>query len=222
MNDELLNDNSDVYLTRGDLLVFDEVDRTIADAVEQGDPEIIMRFGRALRKDARVRGVALSKLLWSIKDNWDKFDVEDDMISVIESEMGIPPATSNVYIRIWEAVFANSAIPDSLKERFLNKPIGTLKLLPALTAEGDDVDWNEIAQAHTKEEVRQIVKRIRGEATSSKTALFIKLDSRNGQLSAKRGDRPYVSFGLLNLKLEDEAVKSAIERLIRDGRIIES
>jgi len=227
MSDELLNDNDDIYLTYGDKIVFKEVDNIVAEAVEQGDPEIIMRFGRSLRKDARVRGVALAKLIWSVKDNWKKFQdagIEDDLFSVLEGEMGVPPSTASAYIRIWEAVFANPEIPDATKELLLAKPIGTLKLLPALTTEGDEVDWDEIVQAHSKEDVRQIVKRIRGEATSSKTALFIKLDIRTGQLSAKRGDMPFVNFGIINLELakENDTVKSAIDRIIRDSRVMEA
>jgi hypothetical protein len=224
MNDELLNDNEDVYLTYGDKMVFKEVDNIVADAIAQGDPEIIMRFGRSLRKDARVRGVALAKLIWSVKDNWKKFQdagIEDDLFSVLEGDMRVPPSTASTYIRIWEAVFANPDIPDATKELLLAKPIGTLKLLPALTTEGDVVDWDEIVRAHDKEEVRQIVKRIRGEATSSKTALFIKLDVRTGQLACKRGDMPFVNFGLLNLGIEDEVVKSAIERIVISSRIME-
>jgi hypothetical protein len=224
MNDELLNDNEDVYLTYGDKMVFKEVDNIVADAIAQGDPEIIMRFGRSLRKDARVRGVALAKLIWSVKDNWKKFQdagIEDDLFSVLEGDMRVPPSTASTYIRIWEAVFANPDIPDATKELLLAKPIGTLKLLPALTTEGDVVDWDEIVRAHDKEEVRQIVKRIRGEATSSKTALFIKLDVRTGQLACKRGDMPFVNFGLLNLGIEDEVVKSAIERIVTSSRIME-
>lgn len=224
MSDELLNENEDVYLTYGDKMVFKEVDNIVAAAIAQGDPEIIMRFGHALRKDARVRGVALAKLLWHTKDNWKKFQdagIDDDLFSVLEGEMGVPPSTASTYIRIWEAVFANPDIPDATKELLLAKPIGTLKLLPALTTEGDEVDWDEIVQAHDKKEVRQIVRRIRGEATSSKTSLYVRLDTRTGQLSAKRGEMPFVNFGLLNLGIEDEVVKSAIERIVTSSRIME-
>ena len=86
------------------------------------------------------------------------------------------------------------------------------------------MDWNEVASAYGHNEVRNIIKRIRGEATSSKTALFIKLDVRTGQLSAKQGEEPYKGFGVINLKLaeSDEVIAHAIERLVTSARIIEA
>jgi len=221
---EMYGDNQDVYLTAGDKFIFNEVDEIMDRAVAQGDPSVAMKYGRALRKDVRVRGVALAKLLWRVSDNWylfEKAGIDDDVYDVIDSEMGVPPATSSKYIHMWETIFANPEIPDNIKEALLCKPVRTLILLPSLSTEGEDVDWNEIAQAKDHEEVRQIIKRIRGEATSSKTALFIKLDVRTGQLAAKRGDTPFVNFGLLNLNIDNEVVKSAIERIIRDARIME-
>ena len=222
---ELYGDSNDVYLTQGDKMLFDEVDNIMRLSVTSGDPTIAMRFGSSLRKDARVRGVALAKLLWGIQDNWYLFEsagVEDSMINVIESEMGVSPATANVYIRTWEAVFANPDIPDNVKERLLCKPIRTLKLLPSLAGEGDDVDWNEIASAISHDDVRKIIKRVRGEQTSSNTALFIRLDSRTGQLSCRRGDGQFHPFGILNMELNDnEVVVSAIERIVNNARIMQ-
>lgn len=220
---ELYGDNENVLLTRGDRMVFEEVDSIMEQAVIAGDPSIAMKFGRALRRDVRVRGVALAKLLWYVKYRWDEFEkagVEDEALDVIHAEMGVPPSTSNVYIHMWETIFANPNIPDQIKERLLDKPIRTLKLLPSLTTEGEDVDWQEIAGALGHEEVRRIIKRIRGEATSSKTALFIRMDTRTGQLSAKRGDEPFTNFGVLNLNSGSPVVDSAVERLVRDGRIM--
>ena len=220
---ELYGDNENVLLTHGDRMVFEEVDSIMEQAVIAGDPSIAMKFGRALRRDVRVRGVALAKLLWYVKYRWDEFEkagVEDEALDVIHAEMGVPPSTSNVYIHMWETIFANPNIPDQIKERLLDKPIRTLKLLPSLTTEGEDVDWQEIAGALGHEEVRRIIKRIRGEATSSKTALFIRMDTRTGQLSAKRGDEPFTNFGVLNLNSGSPVVDSAVERLVRDGRIM--
>jgi len=223
---ELYGDTTDVYLSVSDKMLFEEVDSIIASAIEQEDPSIAMRFGNAIRKDVRVRGVALAKLLWGVVDNWSKFEaygVEDNVWDVIESEMGVPVSTSKVYTRTWESIFANPDIPDDAKERLLTKPIRTLKLLPSLAGE-PDVDWNEVASAYGHNEVRNIIKRIRGEATSSKTALFIKLDVRTGQLSAKQGEEPYKGFGVINLKLaeSDEVIAHAIERLVTSARIIEA
>lgn len=223
MNDiDLYGDNADIRLSIGDKLVFDEVDNIINLATLEGDPRIAARYGMALRKDARIRGIALAKLLWAVADQWELFQskgTEDDFYSFVEAEMDIPISTSRVYVGIWDALFANPNVPDEVKERLLSKPIRTLKLLPALASESE-VDWNDVISTTTHDEVRQLVRQARGEQTSSKTALFIRLDTRTGQLSAKQGDKPFEPFGVLNMETGSDVCNHAIERIIRDARLM--
>lgn len=224
---ELYRDNTEVFLTDNDKQLFRDVDEILKTSMEMADPGIATNFGNELRKNVRVSGVALAKLLWGLSDDWEFYTsqgiVEDSVWDVIHSDMGVPPGTARPYVRIWESLFANPEIPDDIKERLLTKPIRALKLLPALSNE-DDVDWEEISMAHDYGEMRKIVREIRGEATSSGTSLYIKLDVRNGQLAAKQGDRPYVPFGVLNLTAgeSDPVIKSAIERIIERAGVIES
>jgi len=224
---ELYRDNEEIYLTEQDKQLFTQVDDILAEAKERWDPSVLFGFGRELRKNVRVSGVALAKLLWGITDVWDYLiennAVDDNVWDAIHSEMGVPPGTARPYVRIWESLFANPEISDEAKERLLTKPIRTLKLLPALSEEGD-VDWEDIATAHDYSEMRKKVRAIRGDATSSGTSLYIKVDVRTGQLSAKQGDRPYAPFGILNFSAgdNDPVVKSAIERIIERTGIIES
>ena len=220
---ELYRDNTAVFLTEQDKRIFAQVDEIVSESVEARDPSMAMAFGRELRKNVRVSGVALAKLCWSVVDKWGEYYVEDSVWDVIHSEMGVPPGTSRPYVRIWESVFANPDVPDEAKERFFSTPIRTLKLLPALSSE-EDVDWVDLSTSVDHGEMRNKVREIRGEATSSGTSLYIKMDVRNGQLSAKQGDKPYVPFGIINLTLakSDPVVAHAIERLVERVGIIES
>lgn len=218
---DLYGDNQDATLTAGDLLLFKDVDEIVRQAVEFHDVRIATKMGRALRRDVRVRGVGMAKLLWSIRDNWSQFDAEDDFYNVIEDEVGLAVSTVHKYVNLWESLFANPDISDDVKQRLLCKPTRTLLLLTGLANDGDEVNWDEVSRATSHNEVREIVKEARGEQTSSATAIHIRVDMRTGQMSAQRGDEPPVIFGLLNLKMETEVGRKAVERIIREARIQE-
>ena len=219
--EELYGDNQDTTLTAGDLQLFKDVDSIVQQAVEAHDVGVATKMGRALRRDVRVRGVGLAKLLWSIRDNWAQFDAEDDFYNVVEDEVGLSVSTIHKYVNLWEALFANPEIPDTIKQRLLCKPTRTLLLLTGIANDENPVDWEAVVQASDHNEVRKLVKDVRGEHTSSETAVFIRLNMRTGQLYAQRGSQPSVIFGLLNMELTDEAAKKAIERIITNCRVME-
>lgn len=205
--------------------MLDEVDGIVASALERKDPTIATRYGRFLMDRVRMSGVALASLLYRLQSNWNIFQeagVDDDFYSVMEAEMGVAPATAKKYSHMWEAIFVKANIPDEWRKRLLCKPIKTLLLLPALADEGN-VDWEEIVYTSDKESVRRIVRRIRGDATSSKTALIIRMDVRTGQLTAVRGDGIYEPFGMLAVDKgeKNEVVAHAIRRIVRDAGIQE-
>lgn len=218
---ELIEDSA---LTVGDLQILDEVDVIVARSLAEADPRIAMRYGSALKRNMQVSGVALAKLLWNMQDNWHAFEeegIEDDFYSVIEAEMGLALITIKKYTRLWDSVFANPDIPAPIKQRLLGKPMTSLLLLPALTDE-ESVDWERVADAQTRDDLRSYVKEIRGSATSSDSAVFITLDVRNGQLKAHMGGDPPIIFGLLNMdRMEEVAAKKAIERIVRNSNIKE-
>lgn len=218
-------DNDDVYLADGDLSIFDDVDKATARAIEQSDPQIATRLGRALHRGVRVQGVALCKLLSVMRDNWAQFQadgVEDNYYAVMESEIGLAVSTVSKYCDMWKSIFENGDISDEIKQRLLAKPVKTLLLLPALAKDAEAVDWNDVAKTTSHQEMRELVKWYRGSHTSSETAIHIRLDLQSGRLSARKGNGNYVVFGILNLdKRSDHAVDGAIGRIIREARISE-
>lgn len=219
---ELIKEDS--VLTKGDLRILDDVDEVVNKSVAEGDPRIALRFGSALKRNMQISGVALAKLLWHIQFNWTAFQddgIDDDFYSVAEAEMGLALETIRKYVRLWDSVFANENIPAEIKQRLLGKPMTTLLLLPALTEE-ENVDWDKIVDAHSRDELRAYVKELRGQVTSSESAVFITLDVRSGRLTAYKGSNPPVVFGLLNMdKQDNEAVKIAINRIVNNARIKE-
>jgi hypothetical protein len=218
-------DNDDVFLSKGDLSIFDDVDKATASAIENSDPQIATRLGRALHRGVRVQGVALCKLLSVMRDNWSQFQsdgVEDNYYSVMESEIGLAVSTVHKYCDMWQSIFENGDISDEIKQRLLAKPVKTLLLLPALAKDAEAVEWEDVAKTTSHQEMRELIKWYRGERTSSETAIHIRLDVQSGQLSARKGTGNYVVFGILNLdKRSDPAVDGAIDRICREARISE-
>jgi len=205
--------------------VFSSVDDVVRDALASKDPTIATYYGRHLRSNVAVQGTALAKLLWGLNENWAEFQahgIDDDFYSFVESQEVASPATARKYVRLWDAVFANPTIPDEVKKRLLTMPTKTLLLLPALAEDGE-ANWEAIAGATDHQEVRNIVREARGEATSSASALLIRFDLRSGQLSAKRGDEMFVPFGLLNVQAMEtnDTIRSAINRIIENSHIME-
>ena len=212
-------------MTNDILEIFNDVDRVIKNALASYDPTLAAYFGRHLRSNVAVQGTALAKLLWGLNENWAEFQkngIDDDFYTFIESQEVASPATARKYVRLWDAVFANPSIPDDVKQRLLTMPTKTLLLLPALADEGK-ANWEAIAGATDHQEVRNIVREARGEATSSASALLIRFDLRSGQLSAKRGDEIFVPFGLLNVQAMESnpTIQAAINRIIENSHIME-
>lgn len=218
------DDSRDVRLSDQDISMLNEVDTYIDAAVRSKDISDIISLGRSLISGVRIRGVVLAKLLYEIQTHWKEFGIDDDYYSVVTNDMGVKTITANKYPHLWRVVFVESGISESIKQRLLGKPIRSLLLLPALIEDGYN-NWDAIINAGDHDELRHLIREERGDATSSKTALYIKMDARTGQLFAKQGDTPFVPFvpfGLLNVKAgeTDPIIAHAIERITRDARIM--
>jgi len=223
---DLYGDGDDVFLSDGDLLIFNTVDEITTKAIEAGDPSIATRLGRSLHRGVRVSGIALCKLLWILRDNWAKFQadgVDDNFYNVAESEIGLAVSTVSKYCDMFESVFMNPEIPDDVKKRLLSKPVKTLLLLPALAKDASDVDWEEVAKTTNHSKMRELVKYYRGEVTSSKTSLLIRLDLQSGVLSCRQGEGLFESFGIINIDKvnTNPVVARAVNRIVRDTGIFE-
>ena len=201
------------------LTILDEVDTIIRRALEEHDPYIALRFGSDMQSSIRISGVALAKLLYELRHNWQEFGIDDNFFDVVEGEMGVPISTADKYSRMWEVVFVESGISDAIKQRLIAKPIKSLLLLPAYVSNGE-TNWDSIIGIENHNELRRFIRGERGEATSSKTALLIKVDMRTGQLYAKQGDVPFAPFGLLKLDTGNPVINKAVDRLLNSAGVM--
>jgi hypothetical protein len=118
--------------------------------------------------------------------NWNEFNVEDNFVDTIESEMGLAPQTVRKYKEAWRKIFANPSISKDVKEKLLGKSVKSLLLLAPAAGEDVPIDWDVVVSSTNDEEIREEVRRVNGEKTSSGSSILISL-ARDGTLNAQKG-----------------------------------
>jgi hypothetical protein len=217
-----MSDIETIVVQQEDMQLFSAIDSYVSRSVLMSDPTILWNFGRSLCKNVQLQGHALAKLLFSLKENWQTYNCEDDIYDVIQAELGIRISTAKKYVTMWERVFSNPEIPDNIKQQLLGRNMKTLLLLSA-TAEESEIDWSEVVNTNTDGEVRELVRKARGEQTSSKTRITIYFDHKSGELTAVSDDHKCV-LGMLIVELFgelDPLIQKATERIIKSAGIIE-
>lgn len=220
-----------VRITDEEMRVFDEVDDIIGKSVLIGDPLMAFEYGSMLRRQQAVRGLALAKLLYRMRESWDLFraaGTSDDLPTMASIHMGVAPETTKKYVNMWESVFANNDIGDDIKKILMGRPIGDLLLLTAAARDGslDDSRLLEAALAPDRASLREIVREGRGEQTSSSSAIRLvvyMVDTKNGNkgdLVAFRG-KDRVVIGTLFVESDDDLTKKAIESLLNARHVQE-
>jgi hypothetical protein len=226
MSEESIANGMDmeVILTPSDAKVFDLVDEVMDMAVAQGSVDPVVSMVRSLRRSMQASGLALAKILFCLSESWDIIGGEDDMYEVVYAECGIARSTAYKYINMWGAVFNNPAIPEEVKTALRGKSMRSLLLLTAAAREGeiDDSTWENISKATTSSEIRGLVRDVRGERTSSHTAIVLELNMKSGVLTARKSGVVEV-VGVLNVSLRDTAdlIDASIQRIVDACNIME-
>jgi hypothetical protein len=197
----------------------DDVDVTVSSAVLQGDPDIALQWAQAMRQEMQIRGVALAKLLYKLREQWALFEaagLNEPFEKVVCDNLGLTLQTVRKYTSMWEMVeryLLPADLPQKTKDEVLGKGARVLTLLtPTIRDAEGDVDWEQIARASSKHDLRQLMP---GERTSSSTRRTILL-FRDGTLKVKRGGGNYAkAFGMLNLESDDPDIQDAIDYMIR-------
>jgi len=218
------NYDQSLLITPSEERIFSDVEEVIANSKIQADPRPALEFGRNLRRDGQLKGLALAKLLYMLDGDWALFKhsgIEEDIEEIVFVEMGISPQTTRKYIRLWEDVFENPAIPGSVKEQLYGKSVKSLLLLTAAARDGDDIDWDKVSNAENGAEIRDLVRGVRGPTTSSETSIMLKME-RDGTLFAVKGTSPqrYTIGKLLVGAMDDPVISKAIIRLMERGGIL--
>lgn len=214
-----------------DNAIFNQVDDVIQRALTTGDPLIALEYAQRLQREGLLKGLGIAKLMYKLKQNWALFEVAgigDSFESMVETQNGYAPATLEKYIRMWESIFENPELPEDIKNQLSGRPIGDLLLLTAASREGSlsERDWKEVTIAPDTNKVKEIIRRARGDVTSSKSALTIMIQMRpdgvlpRGTITvSSNGERSVI--GALHLDLDEESAQKAIARIIQRTGLLE-
>jgi len=214
-----------VPVTENDLTIFDEIDTIVDDSISKGNLRSVLMYGRNLRKGMQLHGLALAKLLYRIYESWNIFvesGITDEFVDVIYAEMGVPASTTYKYVGMWRAIFENNTIPDNIKKILMGKPVKSLLLLTAGANEGS-IDWEQVIEAVTHQEIAELVKETRGVKTSGVNRITIRL-LRDGSLMAYKGEEEPVMVGSFFVNVTDEhesiIINKVIDRLVSAAGLI--
>jgi hypothetical protein len=206
-----------------------DVDTILDRAITAGDPLIAAEYGNQLSNTITLKGIALAKLFYGLKSNWELFrasGIEEDFADFIDAHMQVSGQTADKYANMYEAVFVNPQIPQELKGQLAHKPIQSLLLLTAAVREGsfDSEDLEDVVVLDHNG-IRAKVREARGEATSSRTAVHARLVQRTHSVYPKGtivvfgtssdGHEEIEAIGYLKLdEARTESGKKYIQRII--------
>jgi hypothetical protein len=188
-----------VALTPAEVKELATIDEVLEKSITANNPDVALEYGNILRRSGAVTGLALSKLLYGLAERWETFSTDMDFEDAVFTTMGIAPGTTYKYVRIWERLFEAENVPQWAKKGLMGKPMQTLDLLPAAAAADQITDgtWKDIIAAPDRTTVRDIVRELRGGATSSSTAVVLIVD-KDDVIKCKKGDGKYYGVGVFN------------------------
>jgi hypothetical protein len=199
--------------------ILQKAENVIQEAIEQQNAYIALNVCRELVGVGKLSGMALAKILYSIKDSWESFDIDDWFEDVVYEYIGLHQTTVTRYVRVWE-MYAEEKIPKKFEEKIQQRNIKEQIPIANAIAQGceiDDDDWKELADAPDLSTVLRVVRDISGKPPR-KSSLQIYLD-RDGSLWAyQENQKGFV--GSLEVDDKEELVKKAIERLVKNSGVM--
>jgi len=202
--------------------LFDRIDAVLAQALEQKDPELAFSAGKSLLGAVRLGGLGLAKLLHGVNSRWKEYEYSGTFYGLAEDQLAIlAKATVDRYIAVWE-MLTGSYLPNDIIDEVKAKTMRQLVPMASLIKQGYDVstqDWRRLAHAVDANEVREIVREIKGKPPK-KQSMKIVLEQ-DGTLNVWNGGK-IVNIGYLDVKMEltDEIVAKAIERIVNNSGIV--
>jgi hypothetical protein len=217
---ELLN-GMDQSVPIDDGWILNKIDEIIADSIEQKDAYVALNSCRQLRQISQLTGVALAKLFYLIKKNWEIYEIGDNFSDTVADYAGVSSATVSKYVKVW-SMYENKLLPPEVEDEIRQKNIKDQVPISTLVTEDeyelDEDDWQNIVDAPDFNTVNREIRDITGKK-QYKNALNIFM-SEDGTLNATQHDETeYVGF--LNVEGADDIAWKAIQRLIRTAGVLQ-
>jgi hypothetical protein len=220
MNDELtIISPLDQAIETDNQTILERVEALIQDAIDKKDVHAALNVPKQLVAVQKVSGVALARAMYLIKENWDKFEIEEPFDDVAFSYMGTSKETVRKYYLV-EKMHEEDMIPEPYREKISQMNIRDqipIAYTLDMGYEIEEEDWQELSRAYDAPTIRAITRGIQGKPPR-KHALLITLN-RDGSLVATKAGEIY-EVGWLDVDDADEAVRQAIERIVKNTGII--
>jgi len=222
--------NNDDIILIGDLTsdieidddwVFNKIDEVIAESIEKHSALIALRVGTQLREISRVSGLALAKLIYGMRENWETYDdVNDDFEDTVISFIDIHKDNISRYANVW-ALFDKKLVPEELRETIQDKNIKDLIPVGLAISQGYEIEqeeWEAIAEAHDLTGVAKVLREDVKNKPPRKGSLQLYMD-RDGTIWAFQNEERFF-VGTLVVADKQDAVQKAINRIINGSGII--
>jgi hypothetical protein len=211
------------------------VDDLIQDALLKGDPSEAFGYIRQVRALGLIKGFGVAKVLYETHANWARFraaGIDDEWDNVAPAMSGLSMQSCRLYRDTYQDLYANPNVPEWIKPILAGKSFDAQRALriPARDNELSAEDWEQVRDAVTFEEVRDIVRGVGEPRGRANTALYMWLERGTGIIYAKvgkTGERVVVGKlrasekDLTGEDYESSTRKKAFRRLIDNAGVME-
>lgn len=202
--------------------VMKKVDETLKESLKKKDVFIALEMCKQLVAIGQVTGLALSKSLYFLEKNWEKYNIEEAFDDVVFEYIGKHKHTVERYVKVW-GMFDAGVVPQDHVEELQQGNIGHLFPIANAIYQGYEIseeNWNKLAEAEDYTTVLKIVREDVKGAEPRKGSLQLYL-YRDGSIFAFfQGERYFV--GSLEVEAKEEPIQRAIERIKKNTGILES
>jgi hypothetical protein len=202
--------------------LLEKIDNIIQEALARKDVYIALNSCKTLKSIIKTSGIGLSKLLYLIYHYWDEFGVEDEFEDIVFEYVGLHRHTVERYVRVW-GMYAEHKVPKQFMAEIQKKNIKDQIPIANALVQGYTIsqeNWEALAEAPDYNTVAQIIMEDVKQQESRKSSLKIYVDER-GTIWVKKGEAPRKFVGSLEIHSDEEIVKMAIQRIIKNTGMLE-
>lgn len=200
----------------------DKVNAVIQQSIAKKDPSESIHLCKFLIGAQQLSGLALAKILYELQSNWWKFDIDENFTDYIYKEIGKHRHTIEKYLAVADML---KYVPDDIKPDLEKLPVQMLVPIGFVVKQGyqlEHEDWEEFTEATNANEVREIVREIKGQKPK-RSLIYLTMD-RSGSIWVFNNKEERFFVGSLDTKEADdnEYVAKAIERIVGNARILKT
>jgi len=188
--------------------VFEKIDNIISMAINTGNGWGAISAVQELYQIARVSSISLAKMLHAIVTNWDKFNIEEDMFTILTESLGLHKYTITRYVEAWDTL--QYKIPSNYGERLMDRGIRDVIIVSKLINSGYDLtedQWENIIDAPDRVTMEDTIREIKQEPVSE-NKIYAQMELDGTIYVYHKGEKHFVG------KLETSSGIFAVQKMI--------